>query len=74
MEEEILKIACERKDGYVTTWTEVMGEKSIGAIIQRVRYLKDWMGGKFIDIHTWRDGKKSVINVDAYNHLLIEKE
>ena len=72
MKEEILFIACERKDGFVTTWSEMMDKHSVSGVIQRVKHLKDWVGGKFIDIHTWCDGKKFVYDVSNYQNLLDE--
>ena len=72
MKEEVLIIACQLKDGSVNTWTETMKDHGVSTVIQRVKFLKDWMGGKFIDIHTWCDGKKFVYDVNCYQSLLDE--
>jgi len=72
MKEEVLIIACQLKNGSVNTWTETMKDHSVMQVIQRVKFLKNWMGGKFIDIHTWCDGKKFVYDVSGYQSLLDE--
>ena len=72
MKEEVLIIVCQLKDVSVNTWTETMGNHSVGTVIQRVKFLKDWMGGKFIDIHTWCDGKKFTYDVSNYQNLIDE--
>lgn len=72
MENEILYIAVYRKDGFITTWSEMMDKHSVESVINRVKYLKNWIGGKFIDIHALCDGVKFVYDINGFQSLLNE--
>jgi hypothetical protein len=72
MKEESLFIVCERKDGFVTTWSEMMSDLSVMQVIDRVKYLKNWMGGKFLDIHTMCGNEKFTYNVNDFQNLIKE--
>jgi len=44
-----IKLICERKDGSITTWQDVF-DRPVEEIINKVKYDKQWMGGKFEEI------------------------
>lgn len=46
-----IKLVCERKDGLITTWGDVLFNKSVKEVIEEVKYKKHWIGGKFLKIY-----------------------
>jgi hypothetical protein len=49
MENARIFLVCLRKDDEVTTWSEKL-ETSIEDVINKVKYDKNWIGGKFLQI------------------------
>jgi hypothetical protein len=49
MENARIFLVCLRKDDEITTWSEKL-ETSIEDVINKVKYDKNWIGGKFLEI------------------------
>jgi hypothetical protein len=70
-----IKFICERRDGEITTWYDIFNTK-VEDIINKVKYDKDWIGGKFLEIYIELDlnGVYYKVNLDLqnskYNQLL----
>jgi len=72
-----VKMVCEQKNGDINTWHDVLVlEPNIESIINRVKYQKNWMGGKFLNIYIEfeSNNKYNKIELDIkknkYNELL----
>jgi hypothetical protein len=70
-----LKLICERADGEITTWHDVL-ETTVEDVIRKVRHQKNWMGGKFLEAYLEFDnaGKYYKVYLDVkergFNQLL----
>lgn len=70
-----IKFICECKHGDINTWHDVL-HTTVDEIINKVKYQKGWIGGKFTDIYLEfdNDGKYYKVHLDiamnGFNKLL----
>ena len=63
-----IKFIVERSDKEITTWHDVF-EKPVEEIINEVKHVKRWIGGKFLEIYIEfdNDGKYYKVYLDIQN-------
>lgn len=66
-----IKLICERADGEITTWHDAFNT-TVEDVIRKVRYEKNWIGGKFIEAYLEfeNDGKYYKVFIDIKKQKL----
>jgi hypothetical protein len=58
-----LKLVCERSDGEITRWCGDF-ETTVEDVINKIKYKKQWIGGKFLDVYLEFDNDNKYYTVD----------